>query len=358
MAQTPSSGDRNYRRFMLRGLAVLLPPVLTIVIFIWIWSTIDVYLVEPINAGVSKLAARVLIDTKEKSELSDAIERDGKTVPLPTLEAIGSRPYLVDPESELAGQLPAAPDGEKGAEWVEAYRGAYVQVTPGNNGPYIPLHVYRSALAHTASTDMPKTALGFYELYVRHEVMSASLVTGAVLMLLIVGVYFLGRLLALGLGRALWQVFEGMVFRLPLVRNVYSSVKQVTDFLLSERDDIEYRRVVAIEYPRRGIWSLGLVTGESLQQIHETAGEEVITVLIPSSPMPVTGYTVNLRKSEVIDLDMSVEQAFQFCISCGVVVPAQQLPRLVQSPSSGKTLEAAGMATAPAETSEVTRTRS
>jgi uncharacterized membrane protein len=145
---------------------------------------------------------------------------------------------------------------------------------------------------------------------------------------LIVGLYFLGRFLAFRLGRGVLHLFDRVVLRLPLVRNVYGSVKQVTDFLLREREEIEYRRVVAVEYPRKGIWSLGLVTGESMREVWNAAGQECLSVLIPSSPVPVTGYTINVARSEVLDLNMSVDQAFQFCISCGVVVPPHLLPNL------------------------------
>ena len=109
------------------------------------------------------------------------------------------------------------------------------------------------------------------------------------------------------------------------MRNVYSSVKQVTDFMFSEQE-IEYTRVIAIEYPRKGIWSLGLVTGESMADIGAAANEPVLSVLIPTSPMPFTGYTINVKRSEAVDLDITLDQAFQFIVSCGVVVPPQQIP--------------------------------
>jgi len=110
---------------------------------------------------------------------------------------------------------------------------------------------------------------------------------------------------------------------LPVIRNVYSSVKQVTDFMFSERE-IEYTRVVAVEYPRRGIWTVAMVTGESLLDIRGAANEPVLSVLIPTSPMPFTGFTVTIKKSETIDLNITIDQAFQFIVSCGVVVPPEQ----------------------------------
>ena len=97
----------------------------------------------------------------------------------------------------------------------------------------------------------------------------------------------------------------------------------MTEFLFSE-NQVEYRRVVAIEYPRRGIWSLALVTGEGMIDITSAVGEPCVSVLVPSSPMPVTGYTMCVPRSALLDLDITVDQAFQFCISCGVLVPSNQ----------------------------------
>jgi uncharacterized membrane protein len=117
----------------------------------------------------------------------------------------------------------------------------------------------------------------------------------------------------------------------PVISNVYGSVKQVTDFFLTERN-VEYNRVVALEYPRRGMWSMGFVTSDSLLEITVAAGEPLLTVLMPTSPMPMTGFTVSVPRSEVLDLNITIDQAFQFCLSCGVLVPEQQTitPELLQ----------------------------
>jgi uncharacterized membrane protein len=79
-----------------------------------------------------------------------------------------------------------------------------------------------------------------------------------------------------------------------------------------------------------GIWSLGFVTGESMLDIRTAANEPVLSVLIPTSPMPATGYTITVRKSETIDLNITFDQACQFCISCGVVVPPHQQPNEIE----------------------------
>jgi uncharacterized membrane protein len=94
--------------------------------------------------------------------------------------------------------------------------------------------------------------------------------------------------------------------------------------MFNERE-IEYTRVVAVEYPRKGIWSLAFVTGESMLDIACAANEPVLAVLIPTSPMPFTGFTITVKKSETVDLNITMEQALQFIVSCGVVVPPAQL---------------------------------
>jgi uncharacterized membrane protein len=136
--------------------------------------------------------------------------------------------------------------------------------------------------------------------------------------------YLLGKLMAAGVGNFVWGRFEGGVRRLPLVRNVYSSVKQVTDFMLS-KSELSFSRVVACEYPRVGIWSVGFVMGEGLADVTSAAGEPVISVLMPTSPMPMTGYVMMFRRSEVMDLKLTIEEALEYIVSCGVVVAPHQL---------------------------------
>ena len=118
---------------------------------------------------------------------------------------------------------------------------------------------------------------------------------------------------------------ESLISRLPLVRNVYSAVKQVTDFVFSERE-FQFSHVVAVQYPREGIWSIGFVMGESLLDLRAAANEPVLAVLMPTSPMPATGFIITVRKSETIDLNITLDQAIQFIVSCGVVSPPYQQP--------------------------------
>ncbi len=272
-----------FRRAVLRGLAVLLPPLLTIVIFLWVWNTVTNYLLAPMEAG----ANRLLVSHYQKNIL---------------------------PASQL-------PEGQKVVDDRVTVEGLdYRQVDDGR----LVLAEDYDYLQEELGFDPPtKSAKEFYRVFVKQKFMQWYIVIPFFLCVFLLMLYLLGKFLAAGVGRFFWMQFERVINRLPIIRNVYSSVKQVTDFMFSERE-IEYTRVVAVEYPRKGIWTVAMVTGESLLDIRSAANEPVLSVLIPTSPMPFTGFTVTVRKSETIDLNITIDQAFQFIVSCGVVVPSQQ----------------------------------
>ena len=134
-------------------------------------------------------------------------------------------------------------------------------------------------------------------------------------------IYIFGRFVASLVGKSIWRLIERAFLRMPVVRGIYPSVKQVTDFLLSERK-MEVSRVVAVEYPRKGVWSIGLVTGPGMRTLQNANEGVYLTVFIPSSPTPVTGYTITVRRDEVIDLPVHVDDALRFTVSGGVIMPA------------------------------------
>ncbi len=139
-----------------------------------------------------------------------------------------------------------------------------------------------------------------------------------------VAAYFLGTFL----GSRLLRLAEGWLVRMPILRRIYPGAKQVTEFFFAEKQ-VEFRRVVAIEYPRRGMWAIGFVTGRSFRALSRHTEQELLTIFIPSSPTPITGYIVAVPRREVIDLPISVDEAFQYTISGGVIVPpAERLESL------------------------------
>lgn len=143
-------------------------------------------------------------------------------------------------------------------------------------------------------------------------------------LLAIIVVVFIGAVVASVLGKALWRKFEKFVLRAPLIRQVYPYIKQITDFLLTQNKQLNYTRVAAIEYPRKGVWSIALVTGDGMKAIVDSKSQDFLTVFIPSSPTPFTGYVITVPKDEVIMLDITIEEALRYTISGGVITPAKQ----------------------------------
>ena len=141
----------------------------------------------------------------------------------------------------------------------------------------------------------------------------------------VVTVCIVGAILASVMGRALWRHVERFILNTPVLRRVYPYIKQVTDFLLApeQQKTLSFSRVVAVEYPRKGIWSVGMVTGSGLKNVTESTRREILTVLVPTSPTPFTGFVIMVPKKGVIDLDMTIEEAFRFLISGGVITPAK-----------------------------------
>jgi uncharacterized membrane protein len=160
---------------------------------------------------------------------------------------------------------------------------------------------------------------------------TAGSVVGFLIALAIV--VFVGALLASVVGRALWRIVEAFILNTPVLRRIYPYVKQVTDFVLSDQDQKKmFSRVVAVEYPRKGAWSLGFVTGAGLPKVSGQCGKELLTVMVPTSPTPVTGYVIVVPKEDTITLDMTIEEAFRFIVSAGVITPDQERPAVVPLP--------------------------
>ena len=143
-------------------------------------------------------------------------------------------------------------------------------------------------------------------------------ITGFVIAFLMV--VFVGAFLASVIGRAVWRMFEHTLMKTPLLRGIYPYIKQVTDFFLASKK-MAFSKVVAVEFPRKGVWSVGMVTGAGIKKL-APEGTELLTVFVPTSPSPVNGFVLIVPKSEVIELDISIEEAMRFIISSGVISPS------------------------------------
>ncbi|WPB55944.1 DUF502 domain-containing protein [Xylophilus sp. GOD-11R] len=121
-------------------------------------------------------------------------------------------------------------------------------------------------------------------------------------------------------GKKLVRWGDALLGRIPVVRSIYSSVKQVSDTLFSESGNA-FRTAVLIQWPREGVWTIGFVTGSPGGDVATYLREDFLSVYVPTTPNPTGGYFVMLRRSDCIELDMSVDEALKYIVSMGVVVP-------------------------------------
>jgi uncharacterized membrane protein len=122
-------------------------------------------------------------------------------------------------------------------------------------------------------------------------------------------------------GVKLFKFGEELISRVPVVKGIYSAAKQVNEVLFLEKNKEEFRRACLIEYPRKGIWSVGFVTSDAAAEIEVKAKEKMINVFIANTPTPATGFLIMVPAREVILLDMKIEDAFKYVISGGVLKP-------------------------------------
>jgi len=136
----------------------------------------------------------------------------------------------------------------------------------------------------------------------------------------VIGLCAIAYLVGAFLGARIGRLLEGWFMHVPLMRRIYPGAKQVSDFFFSDRK-VEFRRVVAVEFPRRGMWMVGFVTGRAFGALAQKVGSEMVSVFIPSTPAPVTGWVVSVPKEDVVDLPITVDEAIQYLISAGVIMP-------------------------------------
>ena len=121
-------------------------------------------------------------------------------------------------------------------------------------------------------------------------------------------------------GRKLVSWGDAVISRIPVVRSIYSSVKQVSDTVFSDSGNA-FRTAVLVQWPREGVWTVAFVTGAPSGEVAAYLRDEYLSVFVPTTPNPTGGYFVMVRKSECIELDMSVDAALKYIVSMGVVAP-------------------------------------
>ena len=145
-------------------------------------------------------------------------------------------------------------------------------------------------------------------------------IPGLGILLSLVVLLVTGFLVANLVGRRFVHLWESVLKRIPFVRSVYSAAKNFAEIVLTDANQ-SFKKVLLIEYPRKGLYSLCFQTSIYLGEVQARTGEEVICVFVPTTPNPTSGLILMVPKAEVIELDMEVEDALKMVVSLGVVVP-------------------------------------
>ena len=150
-------------------------------------------------------------------------------------------------------------------------------------------------------------------------------IPGLGLVLVIVTMILIGALTAGFLGRYFVQLSERLLARMPVVRNLYSTTKQILETVLAQKSTA-FRQAVLVEYPRRGIWAIAFITGRTEGEVQNLTEETVINIFLPTTPNPTSGFLLFVPKKELVPLTMSVEEAIKMVISGGIVTPPDRRP--------------------------------
>lgn len=277
----------DFRRFFLRGLGALVPTLLTFAILVWAYRLINDNVGFHITQGLLRLCGMI----REEPA-----------------------PGFVNPVRD------ALRYGTVVDEWDADGRRLTIEYKIIKN--YMRLEKRKQELtkpAILAAARKAKNEALWQILFAKWKLNVLGFVIAIIL------VYFTGFFLASFLGRTSWRAAERLLHRIPLIRAIYPNVKQVTDFILTERS-VDFSGVVAVQYPRKGIWSVGLRTGGPMKQVQERVSDDLVTVFIPSSPTPITGYVIQVPREDVIELTMTIDEGLRFTISGGVIKPEARLP--------------------------------
>jgi uncharacterized membrane protein len=146
---------------------------------------------------------------------------------------------------------------------------------------------------------------------------------GLGLVVIFIFLTLIGALTAGLLGRWVVHTGERVLARMPVVRSIYSATKQVFETVLAQQSNA-FRDAVLIEYPRRGIWAVGFITGVTRGEVQNLTEDETVNVFLPTTPNPTSGFLLFVPAKDVTYLDMSVEEAIKMVISGGIVTPPDQ----------------------------------
>lgn len=163
----------------------------------------------------------------------------------------------------------------------------------------------------------------------RPEALFGFSIPGLGVLFAVLLVFITGVVVANLLGRRLLQFWEALLSRIPFVRSIYATAKQVMETVVSGNGK-SFREVVMLEYPRKGLWTLAFVTGDGLPAAQEITGEKLLNIFVPTTPNPTSGFFLMVADSDVVHLDLSVEDGLKLILSTGVILPPTSADKLEQ----------------------------
>lgn len=279
-------GKKPKKSFFLRGIITLLPAVLTLFLLVTVVQFAQTYVTGPINSTIYWLL-------------------EGNTLGWKVLKQVD-----IDPMAIEFLDTDALPQGAQEAMRREGIASA----------PFLTeLDILRQPELGFFR-DLPRLAINPYKLRreVRAVVHPLVGVLVSVLVVLSLGYFtsgFLGRRMLMGVDRT--------AKTLPIIRSVYPYAKQLVEFFADEKE-FEFDTVVAAPYPSETVWAIAFVTGSGLKTINKELGDRYVSVFVPTSPMPMTGFTVFLKEEKLIPLPISVDEALRITVSAGVLIPASE----------------------------------
>lgn len=136
-------------------------------------------------------------------------------------------------------------------------------------------------------------------------------------------VFITGVIVANLFGRQLVHIGERLLARIPVVRSIYSGVKQLMETVFSNKGE-SFRKVVLVEYPRAGCWTVAFLTGDGQGEAQRKTGHDVVNIYVPTTPNPTSGFFLMVPRKDIVELDMSVDDGLKMILSVGVVIPPEK----------------------------------
>ena len=155
------------------------------------------------------------------------------------------------------------------------------------------------------------------------EVLFGRRIPGLGVLLTLLIIFVTGLLARNFIGEGLVRLWEGLLARIPIVRSIYSSVKQVSDTVLSPNGQA-FRKALLVQYPRVGVWTIAFQTGSPAEEVRDSVDQDMVSVYVPTTPNPTSGFFLMIPRSEVVELRMSVDEALKYVVSMGVVAPGRR----------------------------------